>query len=159
MEAQKLFERIQKRTTLLANSIVFSDNCTTAGCTLALGLTPGGPVSIVCPALAGQTCTYYVHLETQTQITAHDNGIFRFLIDGVAPTPGPTDTSGVVTWISSDPNSTLEIRSYAVIGRVTNTVSSEKHAIEIDSGCRDEDGDGCGATAGLSSIRIDVFRP
>ena len=75
-------------------------------------------LDLVCPVAAGKTCTYYIHLESQVQVSAQDAGLFRLLVDGAAPTPGPTATDGSFTWLDNDPDSDVlshfEIKSFTV---------------------------------------------
>src|SRR5262245_5962957 len=60
-------------------------------------------LDMVCPAKIGMTCTYYIHLESQVRVSYLDAGLFRFLIDGQPPDPGPTDTGGLFEWLDNDP--------------------------------------------------------
>jgi hypothetical protein len=117
-------------------------------------------VHIICPQPAGATCTYYVHLETQASVSANDSGVFQFLVDGIAPTPGPTDFRGFFEWDTADPNSTvMHARSYAVVAQVTNLQANQPHSIEVEFGCVDLTGDGCSSTMGLASMSIALYKP
>jgi hypothetical protein len=131
--------------------------CTGSGCqTTAVVFTR--PIS--CPVKAGKTCTLYLHVEGQAYVSAKDNGLFRFLIDGLAPVSGPTDKNGYFSWDAFDANSALSIaRSYAVVGKVTNSSDNQLHPIEVDIGCEDETGDGCTAIMGFASMSTGVFTP
>lgn len=134
--------------------------CSSSFCeNLGVFLTPS-LLNIVCPQPAGAACTFYVHLETQAAATANDSGIFQFLVDGVAPMPGPTDIHGFFVWDTADANSTvMQARSYAVVGHVTNSKDNQAHGIEAEFGCIDLTGDGCSATMGLASMSIGLFAP
>ncbi len=126
---------------------------------LGVFLTPS-LVHIICPQPAGATCTYYIHLETQASVSANDSGVFEFLVDGIAPTPGPTDYRGFFEWDTADPNSTvMQARSYAVVAQVTNSQDNEPHGIEAQFGCVDLTGDGCSSTMGLASMSIALYKP
>lgn len=117
-------------------------------------------VHIICPQPAGATCTFYVHLETQASVTANDSGIFQFLVDGVAPSPGPTDVRGFFAWDTADPNSTvMQARSYAVVAQVTNLQANQPHGVEAEFGCLDLTGDGCSSTMGLANMSIALYTP
>ena len=115
---------------------------------------------IACPQPAGATCTYYVHLETQASVSANDTGIFEFLVDGGAPSPGPTDVRGFFAWDTADPNSTvMQARSYAIVAHVTNSKDNQSHSVEAEFGCLDLTGDGCSATMGLANMSIALYMP
>ncbi len=122
-------------------------------------------LDVVCPAATGKTCTYYIHLESQVQVTPQDAGLFRFLVDGAAPGPGPTDPNGFFKWLENDPDSNLvdhfEVKSYTVVAKVTNSSQNQSHSIEVQIGCADTstDGGGCGARSGFSSLEVKVFTP
>jgi hypothetical protein len=120
-------------------------------------------LDMVCPAKAGATCTYYVHLETQVRVSYQDTGLFRFLVDGQTPDPGPTDSNGFFEWLDNDPDSpirTWEARSYAVVATVTNTQANQSHTIDVQIGCQDSDGNGtCSVTSGLSNLEVNVYTP
>jgi hypothetical protein len=135
-------------------------SCTPSLCeNLGVVLTPS-VVRIVCPQPAGATCTYYIHLETQASVSANDSGVFQFLVDGVAPAPGPTDFRGFFAWDTADPNSTvMQARSYAVVAQVTNSQANQPHSIEVEFGCVDETGDGCSSTMGVASMSIALYKP
>lgn len=125
-------------------------------CTAVKALFP--VASIVCPALATQTCTYHVHLETASTVSIF-TGEFKFLVDGVAPTPGPTDSSGFVTFSAGSSEETQAF-SYAVVGKVTNSVDNQSHTVEVDLGCSVSASlDTCQVGAGAATLRIDVFQP
>jgi hypothetical protein len=141
-----------------AGSVTVS--CTPSLCeNLGVVVTPS-VVHIICPQPGGATCTYHIHLETQAAVSANDSGVFQFLVDGVAPTPGPTDFRGFFAWDTADPNSTvMQARSYAVVAQVTNSQANQPHSVEVEFGCVDETGDGCSSTMGLASISIALYKP
>ena len=133
--------------------------CSTPGCQTTTPIFSG--VGIVCPAAAGATCTYQIQLESQLTVSNADAGLLRFLVDGKAPSPGPTDSSGFYAWLDAGPSSStysLDSRSYAVTATVKNATLSEAHTIEVDVGCGAHH-TGCTGTAGLANLRIDVYRP
>ena len=134
--------------------------CSFAACeNLGVFLTPS-LLNITCSQPAGATCTFYLNLQTQASVTANDSGIFQFLVDGVAPRPGPTDIHGFFVWDTADPNSTvMQARSYAVVARVTNSRANQAHGVEAEFGCIDLTGDGCSATMGATSMSIGLFTP
>jgi hypothetical protein len=142
----------------MTNDSLITATCSTAGCT---GDQPVFLRNVVCPQPAGATCTFYAHLESQVEVTTNDNGLFRFLVDGVAPSPGPTDSLGQFRWVDSDPDSgviNLEARSYAVVARVQNSSNNQAHPVQVDIACQDTDGGGsCTASMGFASVSIAVY--
>jgi len=121
-------------------------------------------LDLVCPVAAGKTCTYYIHLESQVQVSAQDAGLFRLLVDGAAPTPGPTATDGSFTWLDNDPDSDVlshfEIKSFTVTAKVTNAAANQTHAIEVQIGCADTNADGgCLARSGFAVLEVKVHTP
>jgi hypothetical protein len=126
---------------------------------LGVFLTPSA-IPFICPRPAGATCTYYIHLETQASVSANDTGVFQFLVDGIAPNPGPTDFRGFFEWDTADPNSTVsQARSYSVTARVTNSKDNQGHSVEAEFGCLDLTGDGCSSTMGMANMSIAVYTP
>lgn len=150
--------RTLKTSTFQTNSSGVSTNCGTTGCQATKALFPS--VSVPCTGAIGQTCTIYMLLETSTQIAAVDQGLYRFLLDGHNPEPGPTDSSGFYKFVESDPNSDdTTTHSHGVVGTVKNTSANQNHTVSVSFGCKDITGDGCFAFAARSSLRIDVFQP
>jgi hypothetical protein len=147
-------------TALRTNSMPMTVSCTPALCeNLGVFFFPS-VATIKCPAAAGGTCTYYVHLETQASVSALDSGVFQFLVDGAAPSPGPTDIFGFFTWDAADPNSAImKARSYAVVAQASNSFSNQGHTIEVQFGCIDATGDGCSASIGFASLSIGLYTP
>ena len=151
--------RALQRTGFQTNNSNVSTTCSTSGCSAQTAVfrrnaTCSGPV--------GQTCTLYIHLESQVKVTVNDNGLFRFLVDGASPNPGPTDGSGFFRWNLNDPDSGLinfEARSYAVVAFVTNALVNQNHTIEVDIACQDQTADGCSASMGLASLANGVYAP
>lgn len=152
--ANSLTKHTLKGTFLQTSTSVFV-TCP-GNCTVVNALFP--VANIVCPALAAQTCTYYVHLETASTVSIFV-GKFKFLVDGAAPAPGPTDSSGFVTFSAGSSEETQAF-SYAVVGKVTNSVDNQSHTVEVDLGCTSDAAfEACQAGAGAATLRIDVFRP
>jgi hypothetical protein len=52
------------------------------------------PVPVICPAATGQTCTFQISLDTKVSIFNGVVSFYQFLVDGAAPTIGPTDKHG-----------------------------------------------------------------
>jgi hypothetical protein len=154
---KNLTNRTLQRTTLQASDSSVSTSCTGSGC---ISSTAVFARPIACTAPAGKTCTFYLHLESQGSVSASDNGLFKFLVDGLTPVPGPTDSNGFLSWVDGDPNSVLPAaRSYAVVAKVRNSGRNQVHSIEVDIGCQDTTGDSCSATMGFASLSTAVYTP
>lgn len=145
------------------NNLLVNAACTTAGCT-----SPNTPLfpalNIVCPAAAGSTCTFYIHLETNDSLTVSDQGRFQFLVGGAPPNPGPTSPGGFFTWDNLDPNSATAFpfsHSYAVTATVTNTVVNQAWPVAVNLSCVDNAGTpaGCLAATMLSNLEVGVYLP
>ena len=117
----------------------------------------------VCPGPINQTCTFYIHLESQATLSANDRGLFQFLVDGVRPFPGPTDPAGLFTWDNNDPDSAMAApfsHSYAVTAEVTNMAANQVHPITVSVSCVDFNSNAfCGVTTGLSNLEVQIYTP
>jgi hypothetical protein len=154
-----LGNRVLQKTAFMVSTSDIPAICSTSGC---IASTPVFSRSVQCPRPSGQTCTFYLHLESTVKGTALDNELFKFLVDGRRPTPGPTDSTGFTRWDLSDPDSGAingEARSFAVVATVRNRSANQSHAIEVDIACEDETGDGCMATMSFASLNIAAYTP
>ncbi len=154
-----LGNRVLQKTTFMISTSSIPAVCSTSGCVAS---TPVFSKSVQCPRPAGQTCTFYLHLESTVNGTALDNELFKFLVNGVAPTPGPTDSNGFTRWDLGDPDSGAiqgEARSFAVVAKVRNSSANQSHAVEVDIACEDQTGDGCSATMAFASLSMAVYTP
>jgi hypothetical protein len=150
--------RILKTSTFQTNSSGVNTNCGSSGCQATKALFP--TANPICTGPIGQTCTIYILLETSNQISASDQGLYRFLVDGKNPEPGPSDSTGFYKFVESDPNSdATHSGSHAVVATVMNSSVNQNHPVAISYGCKDDTGDGCFAFAARSALRIDVFQP
>jgi hypothetical protein len=155
----QLSNRTLQRTGLVVNSGNVSATCSTSGCSAS---TPVFVKNTLCPRPAGKTCTLYVHLDSQVEVTTSDNGLFKFLVDGLPATPGPTDGTGLVRWVLNDPDSgsiDFESRAFGVVATITNSIANQNHPVEVDIACQDITGDGCSASMGFASLNIAVYTP
>ena len=154
-----LGNRVLQKTAFMVNTSNVSAICNTSGC---LASSPVFSKSFQCPRPSGQTCTFYIHLESTVNGTSDDNLLFKFLVDGLAPAPGPTDNNGFARWELGDPNSWAiqgQARSFAVVAKVKNSSANQNHAVEVDIACEDETGDGCTATMAFASLSTAVYTP
>lgn len=158
-------------TTFVVNKQSATANCGKSGCRAKTPMF--APVSVLCPAATGKTCTFHISLDAKTSIgglpcsLCYEQpapvGFYQFLVDGVAPTIGPTDKNGVY-WFEKDAVSDpfLPVRqsySASILASVTNS-NSNSHTIALNVGCWDDGNIGsCGATAHWSTMRVDVFEP
>jgi hypothetical protein len=155
----QLSNRTLQRTGLVVNNSEVSANCSSSGCSASA---PVFVKNTLCPRPAGKSCTLYIHLESQVEVTTNDNGLFKFLVDGVPPTPGPTDGTGLVRWVLNDPDSgsiEFEARAFGVVATITNSIANQNHPVEVDIACQDLTGDGCTASMGFASLNIAVYTP
>jgi hypothetical protein len=100
-------------------------------------------------------------VESQVEVSNYDEGHFLFLVDGKAPKPGPTGSTGEVAFLDAGPSSTTystDSRSFAVTASVKNTAVNQAHTIEVEMGCFAHF-TGCSGGAGFANLRIDVSRP
>jgi hypothetical protein len=159
--AGALLNRTLKSTSFQTQDAMVLAACIANACTTPAIFSPA--MNVTCPAKAGKTCTYYIHLESQVQVTPQDTGLFYFLVDSAAPTPGPTGTDGSFAWLTSDPDSNLtdhvEIKSHTVAATVTNSSLNQTHAIEVRIGCANGTGNPCEARSGFASVEVKVFTP
>jgi hypothetical protein len=147
-------------TTLVVNKERGSANCVDGGCRAKKAMF--APITVMCPADIGKTCTFHVSLDTKAEISFVDDGFYQFLVDGVAPVPGPTFDGGFYRFVRFQQTNSIgpTRQSYpaTVVATVTNT-NSQNHTIVVSIACKDENGDGCTATAYQSTMRVDVFEP
>lgn len=134
-------------------------NSLTASCSVSkcTALLPAFPVlNTVCPVAAGASCTFYIHLEaSSTSVASFDGGLFQFLVNGAAPTPGPTLTGGKVYWYPTS-------SGYAVAAQVTNTTANQVWPIAVSFGCIDSDPTtttGCISFFGPGNLAVSVYTP
>jgi hypothetical protein len=129
-------------------------------------------LAIICPQPVGGSCVYHVGLEASTffgdEITQNTvTGLYRFLIDGVPPNPGPAPNSnGFMEW--GCVGSTTDVgsgciaptgfmsRYVSVVAKVKNTRRNQSHTIEMDAACVGVSG--CVVVVNRALARIDVFK-
>jgi hypothetical protein len=154
-------------TTFVVKQASNTAQCSKPGCVATASML--GPIQVTCPAAIGSTCTLHISLDAKAAQSensgepgATGTGFFRFLVDGVAPSIGPTGKDGTyifakdVTEYSYYP--TRQSYPASVVAGVTNS-SSQNHTITVDIGCWKGINSGCHATAYWSTMRIDVFEP
>jgi len=164
-------------TTFVVNKQAATVQCEKTGCRAKTPMF--APIAVTCPAATGQTCTFHISLDTKTSISfrcgqqgcfgAGPIGFYQFLVDGAAPTMGPTDENGnylfaknVFTYSDDGGGDSFVSRqSYpaSVMTTVTNS-NSNSHTIIVNFGCSDANKvGGCEATAHWTTMRVDVFEP
>jgi|SRR5580692_289739 hypothetical protein len=148
-------------TTLVVNTQSATARCGKAGC---LAKTPMfATIQVTCPAPIGQTCTFHISLDAKVSLSNGWATFYQFLVDGAAPTVGPTDRYGVYLFQQNVVGVTgLPIRQSdpaSVVATVTNS-SSNSHNITLNIGCVDSlHLSGCATTAHASTTRVDIFEP
>jgi|HubBroStandDraft_1064217.scaffolds.fasta_scaffold87163_2 hypothetical protein len=161
-------------TTFVVSKRPATAQCGTTGCHATKSMFASIPVT--CPTAAGKTCTFHISLDTKTSIEFPCGagceewgplGFYQFLVDGIAPSIGPTSKNGnyiisknVVTWSSGSPFEARQSYPASVLAGVTNASANARHLITVSVGCADIvlEG-GCSATAYWSTMRVDVFEP
>jgi hypothetical protein len=109
--------------------------------------------TLVCPS----TCTLYIHIESEAQLSAGDKGRFRFRVDGQKPDLGPTAADGSVVWLAGDPDAVTRYgTSYSVVARISGT---GLHTVTVDIGCTDTGSGDCAVTSTHSSVEVDTYTP
>jgi hypothetical protein len=161
-----LTKHVLKGTYFDTFSSVASASCSSVGCS---AYAPIFSESIVCPTTAGGKCTYQVTIQSQNNAGSNDNtvgeeGVYQFLVDGVAPTPGPVGSScSCYTWSGASRNFSFAIRgtSYAVTATVTNTTANQVHSIAVNIGCSEIQGktSGCFANTGFANLGVATYTP
>jgi len=154
-------------TTFVVNRKDAKAICTTPGCRAKTAMF--APLSVTCPAATGQTCTFHIFLDAKATVSGFCNlcpagGIdyFQFLVDGAAPTIGPTDAQGFYRFaeniIGVVSNEIRQSFPASVVGSVTNS-SSNNHTVTLSVACKATNNAGCETTAHASTLRVDVFEP
>jgi len=157
-------------TTFVVNKQNATAECGTTGCRAITSMF--SPISVTCPAASGQTCTFHISLDAKVLINCPGGnaglgpvGFYQFLVDGFAPTIGPTGKNGEYLF---EQNVTLfcgsvgSRQSYpaSILTTVTNS-SSNNHTIDVKVGCLANNSNdiGCEATSHWTTMRVDVFEP
>jgi hypothetical protein len=101
-----------------------------------------------------------LELNTTTQISDMDQGLYHFGVDGLPPNVGPVDGEGFYKFVEGNPNSSgTSSHSAMIVASVPNSTVNQVHQVTVGFACKDMTGDGCSGSAALSSLRIDVFQP
>jgi hypothetical protein len=154
-------------TTLVVNKTPIIAKCKGNGCSTEKKYLTSIPVT--CPAGRGKTCTFHIALDAKVDIGGPQGGtsegtlgFYRFLIDGVPPTVGPTGPHGGYLFekdiYTNLENSPAALRLSYPASVVTSTASGN-HTIDVNVGCTDTGLGGCGLTARWGTMRIDIFEP
>ena len=144
-------------TTLVVNKHNATAECRKTGCSATRSMF--APISVICPAAAEQTCTFHISVDAKVFLFSGAEGFYQFLVDGLAPTIGPTSEEGRYLFVDACCLPPRQGYPAAVVTTVTNS-SSNSHTIALNVGCADtDDTGGCAATAHSSTMRVDVFEP
>jgi hypothetical protein len=173
-------------TTFVVNKTGATAKCGKRGCTAKTPMLKS--ILVTCPAAIGQTCTFHIALDAQVSLTfppcasilssrqeearqipctgPSPTTSYQFLVDGLAPTIGPTDGQGdylfarnVQTESDNIPFFSRQSFAASVITTVANT-NSNNHTIDVNIRCSDTAEEfGCEAIAHSSTMRVDVFEP
>jgi len=157
-------------TTFVVSKDIVTAKCFRAYCHAKANILSG--IQVACPAAIGQTCTFQISLDTKASVGlpcpngcsgAAPTSFFQFLVDGAAPTIGPTNEDGNYIFATNVrtqvPGSSRQSYPATVLAGVTNSTSNN-HTIAFGLGCRDDlDYGGCQTTSYWSTMRVDVFEP
>jgi hypothetical protein len=91
---------IQVSTIFVVNKTLATAKCGTPHCGATASMLKSIPVT--CPAAIGQTCTFHISLVSKVSLGiactfcagASPEAGYQFLVDGLAPSVGPTDAQG-----------------------------------------------------------------
>jgi hypothetical protein len=87
--------------TFVVNKTIATAKCASAGCRAKTQMF--APISVTCPGDIGQTCTFHIALDAKVSVAlplscncfgGGPTGFYQFLVDGIAPTIGPTEPNG-----------------------------------------------------------------
>ena len=155
--------------TVIDTNSEISTSCDTEGCS---SYTPVFQEQIVCPGGKGQSCAFQITIESENHTGSNDyvngeSGQYQFIVDSNAPSPGPVGIVGYACpncyeWFFSHTwNEEYIGTSDAVTAIVTNTSYWQKHSVEVDIGCEEENKNSNGCYAGLSvaNLKVAVYTP
>jgi len=159
-------------TTFVVSKTDATAKCGTPSCTAKTPMLKSIPVT--CPAAIGHTCTVHIAFDAKVSLGSictmcegpASVAAYQFLVDGVPPTIGPTDSHGNYLFADNvitdgkvqEGRSNRQSYPASVIAAVTNT-SSPGHLIDVNLLCRGNGFGGCAAVAHWSTMRVDVFEP
>jgi hypothetical protein len=165
----------QVATTFVVSKEDVTATCGSTGCHAKTSMF--SPIDVTCPAPAGSGCVFHISLDVKTSISFKcggeacegpgPTGFYQILVDGAAPTIGPTNREGRylfeknVFTVSNDVGNALESRqSYpaSVLSSVANSVANANHKIVVNVGCVETvESSGCETTAHWRTMTVDVF--
>jgi hypothetical protein len=105
------------------------------------------PLDVICPAKAGETCTFAVHVDAATESESGSEAAFRYVGDAETTIPQSKSPqmpphTGYYMWTLDGTNGQVVSASYTFVALVKNTKDSQKHSVEIDFGCFASGGQG-----------------
>ena len=143
-----------------------SASCNSVGCS---AYAPIYLEKIICPRASGATCTYQITIQSQNAAGSNDGtvgeeGVYQFLVDGKAATPGPLGAGcACYTWSGAGNGASLPIRgtSYSVTATVTNSSANQSHSIKVNIGCNElnANNSGCFAASGFANLSVATYGP
>ena len=109
-------------------------------CTDAGAFTPlVAPLEVVCPAKAGETCTFAVHIDAAMRADSGSESVFEYVGDSqttvIQNVPQIPPNTGFYMWTLNGTNSEVFSASHTFAALVKNTKDFQKHHVEIDLGC------------------------
>jgi hypothetical protein len=159
-------------TTFVVNKKTAIANCDQTGCSAEAPVLKS--IQVNCPAAKGETCTFHILFDAKVAVglpcggrgclgTSGATNFYRFLVDGSAPTPGPTSENGLYTFgqnVMSETNYPARQPYATSVIAIVKNGNSRQHLIDINLRCVDTLKEfGCAAQVFNSTLRVDVFTP
>lgn len=109
-------------------------------CTDAGAFTPlVAPLEVICPARAGEICTFAVHVDAAMRADSGSESAFEYVGDSqttvIQNVPQSPPNSGFYMWTLNGTNSDVFSASHTFVALVRNSKDFQKHHVEIDLGC------------------------
>ena len=109
--------------------------CTDAGSFIPLV----APLEVICPARAGETCTFAVRVDAAMRADSGSESAFECVGDSqttvIQNVPQIPPSTGYYMWTLNGTNSEVVSASHTFVALVKNIKDFQKHHVEIDFGC------------------------
>jgi len=109
--------------------------CTDAGAFAPLV----APLEVTCPASAGESCTFAVHVDAAMRADSGSESAFEYIGDPqttvIQNIPQIPPSTGFYMWTLNGTNSEVFSASHTFVALVKNIKDFQKHHVEIDFGC------------------------
>ena len=133
-------------------------SCSPSGCGGDISLFAPNALTVHCPGTSG-TCTLEITQCAQmNEILGNglgDNEYFRFVVDDVAPSPGPTDPAGMIIVDSIGETG----RHYRCATVFAAGKAAGAHTVRAFVGTQDRNGDGARTSFLTAELFVRVYKP